>query len=87
MNDRAREVLVQAALSGVRQIKGRASDGRGGYCAVGVLKLYHRDKTQYWTHAYDISDEEWGEIIRANDNLGWDFITIARKVGVKDEGI
>ena len=37
MNDRGRDVLIDAALRGVSQIKGMHHDGAGGMCALGVL--------------------------------------------------
>ena len=37
MNELARQKLIEAALSGVRQIKGRYHDDDGGRCAMGVL--------------------------------------------------
>ena len=37
MNEQAREALVSASLQGVRQIRGIFWNGKGGYCALGVL--------------------------------------------------
>ena len=44
MNELARQKLIEAALSGVRQIKGNYTDGRGGFCAMGVLGWADPDK-------------------------------------------
>jgi hypothetical protein len=37
VNQRGVDALLAAEAAGVRQIKGRTSDGKGGRCAVGVL--------------------------------------------------
>lgn len=37
MNRDGAEVLVRAALDGVKQIRMKLWDGKGGYCAMGVL--------------------------------------------------
>ena len=39
MNDIARQKLIDAALAGVRQIKGKYADDEGGLCALGVLGM------------------------------------------------
>lgn len=86
MNDRAREALVAAALSGVKQIKGAFADDDGGRCALGVL-------IDAWQKDNALPIDEWAEISAgdakliqdANDILEWDFLTIARKIGVKEE--
>ena len=82
MNDRAREVLVAAALNNVRQIRWEERDKDGGRCAIGVLV----DAANGCSLAtiFDVSREDWGNIVYANDKLGWDFLTIARKIGVKE---
>lgn len=103
MNDLAREVLVKAALDGVKQIKGKLYDGDDGYCAVGVLCEDHRQRHGWqWVPFGDefsidsahfpsmmtefgLTAQEWMAIVEANNNKGWDFLTIARKVGVHDE--
>ena len=95
MNDRARDVLTQAALNGVEQIKGRYADGRGGFCAVGIL-LEDDRKRHGWEWANwegvparikadfgIVATVDFNAIVHANDTLGWDFLTIARKVGVE----
>jgi len=99
MNDLAREVLVKAALDGVRQAKGTYRTKNGALCAFGVL--FEAMDCQ-WLESpnggyvafiagtgtvmsrYDISQEEAQEIIEANDKKGWDFLTIARKIGNKE---
>ena len=99
MNDRAREALIAAALNGVKQIRDKMHDGQGGYCAMGVLHVatHAGDEWAAWTcHSnvctfeifsrnYDIDQGELTAIIRANDTDGWDFLTIARKIGVPEE--
>lgn len=97
MNDLARETLVKAAMTGVRQIRGQLYEWDGGFCAVGVLLHALGDMgSTYMTWAspllhtkllhtkYDISKKEYFEIVRANDDLRWDFLTIARKCGQKE---
>ena len=99
MNDRAREALIAAALNGVKQITGRMHDGQGGHCALGVLHLAshhgdehetlccHPDRCNFrlFSATYAIDQNEQTSIIRANDTYGWDFLTIARKIGVPEE--
>ena len=65
-----------------------------GDCALGVLHIAHhggnrlaavacwaggRGCSPAFGRAWGICAEEHNEIIHANDNLGWDFLTIARK--------
>ena len=96
MNDRAREALVAAALNGTPQIRGALRDQKDGRCALGVLCeaagffmpagvniIDTEDILESWA---ECSLQEATEIVRANDALRWDFLTIARKIGVKDEG-
>ena len=87
MNERAREVLVRAALDGVTQIRDRTRDEHGGRCAAGVL-LEHAtgrplwggvDPVRVWK-TFGMTATEWTEMIRLN-NAGVDFLTIARKFG------
>jgi hypothetical protein len=94
MNERAREALVAAALSGRSQIKRRMHDEFGGACAAGVLfenvtGERHQAFTQYKEfrkvlEELDISERELTRIWHANDIHGWDFLTIARKIGNDD---
>ena len=104
MNERAREVLVQAGLRGITQIRGQRHDYRGGACALGVLHLPLHDwnadeamkcyadgvSVPCWADRvaaeYDLSQELEDAIVRANDDHGWDFLTIARKVAALAEG-
>ena len=97
MNDKAREALVAAALSGVKQIKFALQDSDGGRCANGVLMEACTGVAPHqinWTTFNPSRFWEWGglslkeedEIVHANNVLGWDFLTIARKIGVNDEG-
>jgi hypothetical protein len=37
MNERGRDVLMGAAVDGVRQLRGEPADGRGGFTAMGLL--------------------------------------------------
>ncbi len=93
MNERAREALVAAALKGVRQIKGSLSDGADGRCALGVLAesvfgecrgaQNDAEADQIWK-VLGINRDIEGQIMNANDYLGWDFLTIARKMGNDD---
>ena len=87
MNERGVAVLMQAALEGREQVKGAYYSGDGG-CAVGVLHqaLFGHTRLNYCCpisptvgKEYQMSHEEILAIIRANDVLGWDFLTIARK--------
>ena len=98
MNDKAREILVSAALNGTPQIKYRLADDDGGRCAMGVLmeacdrEIFLSVRRFKWHTAfdmrvmgeYDIDGDEWREIATANNN-GWDFLTIARKIGNPEE--
>lgn len=91
MNDRARGLLVKAALDGVRQIPDRTHDGYGGFCAGGVLladaeargiKLPARGFWPAMKREYGIGSlNEWREIVDAN-RAGRDFLHIADKCGV-----
>ena len=99
MNDRAREALIAAALSGVKQIKGRVHDGQGGHCALGVLHLAVHGGNEllalkchptlcgfeHFGAFFELDQCEQTEIIQRNDTDGWDFLTIARKIGVPEE--
>ena len=94
MNELARETLVAAALNGVRQVKGMFRDHGGGRCAVGVLMescavpfngFLNGDLTAL-CERYQTSVQELAQIVDANDNKGWDFLTIARKFGNEHEG-
>ena len=89
-------MLVQAALSGVPQVKREFRDDADGRCALGVLMdslglQFGRIlgvEPGAWNaleKAFDISIQEQRDISVANDNLGWDFLTIARKIGNPEE--
>ena len=90
LTERHRAVLVDAALKGVRQIKNRLHDGEGGHCAMGVIHLDMHDGNETeavlcWDRrglACGFLNMNNREIERANDKLGWDFLTIARKCGL-----
>jgi hypothetical protein len=97
MNDKAREVLVKAAMDGVPQTYGHYKDPSGGpgRCALGVLaeaigvlpegvfEIDSETRHKKMCEHYELSDTEFFQIAAANDN-GWDFLTIARKLGAKD---
>ena len=91
MNDRARDVLVNAAMVGVTQICGQLQaplgNGRVGYCALGWL-WHQLGETEEFADVYGFlpHSAESRAIIKANDYDKWDFLTIARKVGNEDEG-
>jgi hypothetical protein len=99
MNEEARELLVQAALEGRKQIKYAMHDGEGGSCAVGILhEALHatyadavacmEEHRSCWYQAerrFGINLSESTDIVGANDDKGWDFLTIARKVGRDEE--
>lgn len=91
MNDRAREALVAAALNGVKQIRYGWRDDHGGFCALGVLmedcKGWHLFSVEHLDKEYGLTKNEREVILRANDVLGWDFLTIARKFGNNDSGV
>lgn len=90
MNDNMRAALVAAALKGVRQIKGHLHDGQGGHCAWGVYHLaLHNQNEKGAVECHNTVDQKcasfWREYLsdieiqKANDEKGWDFLTIARK--------
>ena len=96
MNDLARGALVAAALRGHKQIQCSLHDhDEGGECALGVIHLAahggnreqallcqrQADCAHMWG---DLSAREGEDIARANDLKGWDFLTIARKIGVTE---
>jgi hypothetical protein len=95
MNDKAREVLVKAALDGVPQTYGFYKDPNGGpgRCALGVLAeaigvlndtgIVATEPHEKMREQYELSDTEFFQIAEANDS-GWDFLTIARKLGVDE---
>jgi hypothetical protein len=89
MNELAREALVTAALTGVRQIKGLFKDADGGMCAMQVIHEAYKNIDPHYQVLPNtwISLEECWQVLNANDNLGWDFLTIARKIGVQDNGV
>lgn len=90
MNELGRDKLREAALKGVRQIKGRFKDDKGGMCALGVLGM----KVGMNERKYDlkigpdlpcelchrICDNEAKLIIHLNDDHDLDFLAIANKV-------
>jgi hypothetical protein len=93
MNDRAREALVAASLKGVSQIRWAYRTDQG-QCALGVLLektgWYELDQipcvaSEMIRKEFDMRPEEFSEITHANDVLGWDFLTIARKIGTQEE--
>jgi hypothetical protein len=57
-------------------------------CAMGVI---HRAYAKEVGINYQSLPEDWitkaeaREVLHANDNLGWDFLTIARKIGNQEE--
>ena len=98
MNDKARELLVKAALDRVPQCRGVLFYGKAR-CAMGAIAEGLGMKEEYlqwggsfgigwWPRflaAAGISPEERDEIVEMNDTKGWDFLTIARKAGVREE--
>jgi hypothetical protein len=90
MNDRVREALVTAALNGTKQIKGAYKDRHGGRCALGVIMEHAGLEFGFTIHPTDawhkigLTPDEFFSIQRANDNLGWDFLIIARKIGTPE---
>jgi hypothetical protein len=89
MNERARGALVTAALNGVPQIKELYRWGPGR-CAIGVLLdefgLSEREGNTVDVLAAlaGLSSGEFSDIMEANDLKGWDFLTIARKIGTDE---
>lgn len=89
MNERAREALVAAALNGTPQITGMARKGEAR-CAAGVLQDFIIENCRSISSSkqalqfVDMTEAEWDEMVRLNDS-GLDFLTIARKLGTKDE--
>lgn len=99
MNDKARELLIKAALDGVPQVHGTLFSGEGR-CAMGVIieglglkeKWYVmketppmlRDSTVFWREVFKeagMNPYEHGRVVEMNDSDGFDFLTIARKLG------
>jgi hypothetical protein len=96
VNDRAREVLIQAAMNGLRQITGRAFDADDGRCALGALWEALPDKSHFAmqrVYELDMARDtecpecgkrqyagEVGLIEHLNDDHRFDFLTIARKM-------
>lgn len=94
MNDRARDALAQAALNGTPQVRYVLSDGAGGRCAMGVLNeaatgapWWPLNRWDFLRDTYDIGPNDAEEIVTRNNIDGWDFLTISRKVGVKEEAL
>lgn len=96
MNDLARQKLIDAALRGVRQIKGRLRDSKGGMCALGALG-YRTGEYEQWMelgHLYEMKEEicdcpfscglkflcEGSLIVHLNDKHDLDFLGIANKL-------
>jgi hypothetical protein len=96
VNDKGRDVLLEASLNGLPQL--RHLPAVGGLSAVGLLLqsagCRHVLLSAAWfllpenvaTHAqcwhrasrkYGIGRDEWNGLIRENDELGWDFLTMA----------
>ena len=95
MNERARNALISASMAGVKQIKGSLRDTEGGMCALGVMReaagvnfsiILNWNEYCYLLKWAEMDGEEFDLIAEANDILEWDFLTIARKIGVKEEG-
>lgn len=100
MNDKAREVLVAAALRGHKQAAQLHRLHEEADCAIGLLHTaIHGSRlaaVECWHHRSDagciirtqhhfgISEAE-GREIRDRNDAGDDFLTIARKVGREDE--
>ena len=82
MNDAGRDALVQAYLKGIPQVRGMLESVDGGRCAMGVLIDAACGRGVEAT--FELSSEEWSEIVTMNDQLGYDFLTIARKAGLKE---
>jgi hypothetical protein len=92
MNQRSADALMRAALDGVRQIVGNYTDGRGGYCAMGVIQrnagfVHDESLSRYARVCPECGPfkipfhTERDLIIHLNDHHHWDFLTIARKLG------
>ena len=89
MKQVAKDVLRQAWMDNVRQIKGRTSDGRGGYCAMGLLDeakisiISLRPKSIQqcpvcFSETYKfIIHSEMELVVHYNDDHGYDFAKIA----------
>jgi len=100
MTRAAREALIQAALDGVPQLIGRLFDGRGGYCALGVLEKLSDEQTglstpvnacpicgateETYHNGYEIRNEGALLVHYNNDHL-FDFLTCANKMPVSEE--
>ncbi len=89
------ELLIAAALGGVRQTKSAMADGYGGLCALGVLHSHiagHEDCLGSSESCYMAVCKDFGlkmseceHIWRLNDTKEMDFLTIARKWDHVDE--
>jgi hypothetical protein len=92
MNERAAAALVEAAMSGVRQIRGSLLDDDHGRCAgaviieaaVGTKRLIEERYGRDWDEVLrwaDMTTGEWVAMVGKNNLEGWDFLAISRKLG------
>ena len=92
MNERGKEILIQAGLKGHPQARGILHDVIEGECALGVLHLAvhgnsrrkalscHVSGSGEVMERFDISEAELERIINLNDYDKLDFIGIVRKL-------
>jgi len=96
MNDVARDALALAGLTGHPQAMG-ALHADEGDCAIGVIHIAAHRGNRFAALQCGLSyrcagafaemdDRQLREVWVANDNKGWDFLTIARKFGNEHEG-
>ena len=97
MNERGRQVLIDAAMTGVRQIKYRLTDETGGFCALGILYYalkWAADPTEDFDLGGKVSACSCGAqclrneadlMVHYNNDHGFDFLTIANKMPVTEE--
>ena len=95
MNAKGREVLIAAALAGVRQVRHMEYDGEGGYCGLGVLAkaagttgldmldLYDLEGDMVCPlcpHTHMAEGPEFTMVAHLNDYHELDFLGIANKM-------
>ena len=88
MRQRAKDVLRAAALSGVRQLRGKMFDAQGGRCAAGLLVDLCPEELTHLLHAPATTCELCGQPMRSegylmlhlNDWHALDFLAIAEKL-------
>lgn len=100
MTEEQATVLIEASLQGVRQIKGALWDPDGGFCALGLLEARLGQKSLRSLYATPVHgcpecgarrdarrfgiNTEAMLIVHLNNDHGWSFLDIARKLGPRE---